>query len=275
MIRLLVLALTLVTGFSGLVYEVVWQRYVATLLGSDSAATAAVLGIFLGGLASGYALFGAWTQRSLRRGAECGAAPYLLARYGGVELSIGCYALVFPWAFSAVRWISLRMPAPGPGSGFALDVLLTALLIGPPTVLMGATIPMLTQALPRRLEESTRIHAWVYGLNTAGAFAGALAAGFAFVPQLGLAGTVRAMGVINLVAGLALMGAGAFAGGAPAVGPARASGPAPPIRGYGLVAAAALLSGFAMMSLQTALNRLGALALGASHFTFSIVVATF
>jgi spermidine synthase len=270
-----VLALTLVTGFAGLVYEVVWQRYVAILLGSDSESIAAVLGLFLGGLALGYGVFGAWTRRIVRRGEERGAAPPLLSLYGGVELLIGLYALIFPWAFSAIQWISLGFPASGAGASFAVDVLLTALLIGPPSFLMGATIPMLTQALPRHLEESTQVHAWVYGLNTAGAFAGALAAGFYFIPQLGLVGTVRAMGGVNLAAGLILAGLGAS--GARSALPAQAPEPvgARSVRGYGLFAAAALLSGFAMMSLQTVLNRLGALALGASHFTFSIVVATF
>jgi len=49
MIRWIALVLTAMTGFSGLVYEVVWQKYLATLLGSHSEATAAVLAIFLGG----------------------------------------------------------------------------------------------------------------------------------------------------------------------------------------------------------------------------------
>jgi hypothetical protein len=47
-IRLAALALTVLTGFSGLVYEVAWQKYLATLLGSHGEATAAVLAIFLG-----------------------------------------------------------------------------------------------------------------------------------------------------------------------------------------------------------------------------------
>ena len=63
MLRVISLALTVLTGFSGLVYEVTWQRYLATLLGSHSEATAAVLAIFLGGLALGYSLFGALTRR--------------------------------------------------------------------------------------------------------------------------------------------------------------------------------------------------------------------
>ena len=37
----------------------------------------------------------------------------------------------------------------------------------------------------------------------------------------------------------------------------------------------ALLAGFAMMTIQTTLNRLGALALGSSQFTFAMVVAVF
>ena len=53
--RVLALFLTVLTGFSGLVYEVTWQKGLAILLGSHSEATAAVLAIFLGGLSLGYA----------------------------------------------------------------------------------------------------------------------------------------------------------------------------------------------------------------------------
>ena len=67
MTRFAALLLTVATGFSGLVYEVAWQKYLATLLGSHAEATAAVLAIFLGGLAVGYALIGNVTRRLARR----------------------------------------------------------------------------------------------------------------------------------------------------------------------------------------------------------------
>ena len=57
--RWLVLALTAVTGFTGLAYEVTWQKYLGILLGAHSEATAAVLGLFLGGLSLGYWVLGA------------------------------------------------------------------------------------------------------------------------------------------------------------------------------------------------------------------------
>ena len=193
------LLLTVLTGFSGLVYEVTWQRYLATLLGSHSEATAAVLGLFLGGLAVGYSLFGVLTRRLVARAQAQGRAAPLLIVYGVVEASIGVFALIFPVLFSAVQALSFRIPHGSAGLGFALDVGLSALLVLPPAILMGGTIPILTQALARSLEDATRFHALVYAFNTAGAFAGALAAGYWLVPSLGLVGVLHWMGGINLL----------------------------------------------------------------------------
>jgi predicted membrane-bound spermidine synthase len=270
--RAVALLLTVCTGFSGLVYEVTWQKYLAILLGSHSEATAAILGLFLAGLSLGYALFGAVTRR---RVARAGAGPArLLLLYAAVEGAIGLWALGFPWLFEGVRRLSLAVPSGAGGASFALDVALTALLVGPPTILMGGTIPILTQALARDLPEATRVHAWVYAFNTAGAFAGALAAGFWLVPQLGLALTLAAMGAVNL--GAALVFAALEAAGArPAPLPPAAAPPAAPPAGAWGFAAVAALCGFAMMVVQTVVIRIGGLALGSSPFTFAMVVAVF
>ena len=118
MVRALALVLTFATGVSGLVYEVAWQRYLATLLGSHSEATAAVLAIFLGGLSLGYSLFGAATARRVERARRESRAPRLLVFYGGVEAAIGVYAMVFPWLFEGAQAVSLSCPTepPGPAS---------------------------------------------------------------------------------------------------------------------------------------------------------------
>src|SRR5512145_2464653 len=101
--RSCVLLLTALTGFSGLVYEVVWEKVLATLLGSHSEATAAVLGLFLGGLACGYALLGRATRALLSRAAAKGRPARLLVAYGAVEAAIGVYALAFPALFRAAQ----------------------------------------------------------------------------------------------------------------------------------------------------------------------------
>jgi len=276
---LIALLLTVLTGFTGLVYEVTWQKYLATLLGSHSEATAAVLAIFLGGLSIGYALFGRATRYLQERSRSRGSGPRLLGFYAAIEAAIGLYALAFPSLFSVVQALSLRMPSFGPASDFVVDVLLSALLIAPPSILMGGTIPILTLVLTRSLETATRIHAWVYGFNTVGAFAGALIGGFFLIPALGLDRVSYAMGAINLLAAsiflvLDIRSSTSQADQALSAGVQDSPG-SRRVEGYlGLVAVAAL-SGFAMMTVQTILNRIGALALGPSLYTFAMVVAVF
>ena len=51
------------------------------------------------------------------------------------------------------------------------------------------------------------------------------------------------------------------------------SAPRPP--GFSRYVAVAFLTGFAMMVVQTVMNRIGALALGSSPYTFSMVAALF
>ncbi|MBW2287241.1 MAG: fused MFS/spermidine synthase [Deltaproteobacteria bacterium] len=264
------LVLTVLTGFTGLVYEVGWQKYLAILLGSHAEATATVLGIFLGGLAAGYALFGWLTRRVVERAQTRDEPPRLLYIYALVEAGIGLYALLFPWTFTLAQKFSLLGPT-GTGTAFAFDVGLSALLLGPPTVLMGGTIPILTLALAGNLDRATRVHAWVYGTNTAGAFAGALAGGFVLIPMLGLDSVMWAMAGLNLVAAAGFWQLGRRH---------RELAPAPSPLGQkvaqlGSWAIVALLAGFAMMTLQTILNRIGGLAFGSSQFTFAMVVAVF
>lgn len=273
MVRPIAILLTLLTGFAGLVYEVVWQKYLASLLGSHGEATAAVLAIFLGGLSCGYALFGWVTRRVLERARQRGRRPRLLSFYARVEAGIGVYALAFPILFGVVQKISLLGPLDHDALGFAFDIGLSALLIGPPAVLMGGTIPILTLALAGDIERATRVHAWIYGANTLGAFAGALAGGFWLVPLLGLDGVVWAMAGLNLSAALVFAALESRATSvAPDLDAACAVEPVPRIAAWSGIA---LLAGFAIMALQTTLNRIGALALGSSHFTFAMVVAVF
>lgn len=261
--RAVALAWTGVTGFCGLVDEVVWQRALATLLGSHGEATAAVLAIFLGGLAAGYELFG----RLCRRHPEWRPRD-LLRRYAAAEAAIGLHALAFPFLFSLAGRLSSALPE----GGFGLDLLLCTALLAPPTILMGATVPLLTEALSRDAEDATRLHAFVYGWNTLGAFLGALCAGFLLLPALGIPGTLRVTAALNLAAAAAFWTAARRMGPRPrAMAPPPAAASAPISR----EAAAAFCLGFALMALQTVTVRIAGLAFGASNTTFAVVVATF
>ena len=271
--RLSAILLTTLTGFTGLAYEVTWQKYLATLLGSHAEATAGVLAIFLGGLSAGYAIFGRITRRRATRAMAAGGSARLLALYAVVEGGIGAYALLFPSLFGIASRVSVLVPAANAGLAFGFDLALCVLLIGLPAILMGGTIPVLTLALARDREHATRVHAWIYGANTAGACAGALASAFVLIPRLGLDGVLYAMGGVNLLAGAAFALLGAFGAGESAFGSEERS--EVQVRRFAAYAMVALLAGFAMMAIQTILNRVAALSLGSSNFTFAIVVSVF
>ncbi len=93
------------SGFSGLIYETVWARFLKLFLGHAANAQAAVLAIFMGGMALG-AWAGARYSPRFRN---------LLKAYAVVEGVIGLGALLFPPAFdSAVAWsFSTVIPALG------------------------------------------------------------------------------------------------------------------------------------------------------------------
>ncbi len=275
MTRFTAIILTILTGFSGLVYEVAWQKYLATLLGSQGEATAAILAIFLGGLSVGYSLFGRVTRRLVERSRQRQKSPRLLLFYGLIEAGIGVYAWFFPLLFGVAQKLSLLVPIGTAGFAFGFDVLLSALLIGPPAVLMGGTIPILTLGLAGSRERATRIHALIYGCNTLGAFFGALASAFILIPRLGLDGVLYAMGSLNAIAGFIFVLLGRFG---ERVAPDLEHGPpvtTGSIKDFRVYAAIALLAGFGMMALQTTFNRIGGLAFGSSHYTFAMVVAVF
>ena len=265
-------AFIFLTGASALVYEVIWQRYLTRLTGNDSLATALILGIFLGGLSGGYALSGWWSQRSKQP-----ARVYAL-----LEAVIGIWGLLFPSLFAIVSSASQTWSFAPPGWLLWEGTLVTIALIGLPAICMGGTVPLLTRVMADSLAGATRVHARIYGTNTAGAFLGVMAAGYILVPTLGLPASLRAMAAINLVAA-AYFCLGQFSGAtdnSPSDGEANSDAVAAgksldrpfPV---GVLYAIAALNGAAVMALENVLIRITNLTLGSSSYSFSLLVGVF
>lgn len=273
-VRAISLLLTFCTGFTGLVYEVVWHSYLSNLLGSQAQAASIILAVFLGGLALGYIIFGRLSRN--------GSAQGLVSLCGIVEIGIGAWALFFPQLFSVVWQKNGIMPLGG-WSSAAIDVGVAVFLIGLPTILMGGTLPLLTQGLARDLADAAPFHARVYAINTAGAFFGCLTAGFFFVPVLGLPLTVMGMGFVNLAAGLLLI-IFAFPLRVDELRNSRiremSESVAQRIHAHATLPIAracvvAFVAGVAAITLQTAVIRLVGLSMGSSQYAFSMVVSVF
>ena len=185
---------TVLTGFASLCAQVVWQKYLTILVGSETRSISLVVAIFLLGLALGYYFFGKLTERKWTRWR-------LLKIYGYVELATALYIAVFYIYFSFLKHLSFNSPA-----YLLIDIAISFLALFLPTFLMGASIPALTSTLPENSKEIHATHAKVYGWNAFGAFLGVLFSGFYLLQAFGLEFTLVIAGVINFIAGMIFMG---------------------------------------------------------------------
>lgn len=196
----LVALLMTLSGFAGLVYQIVWLQQLGTWLGHEVSAVLAVVAAFFGGIALGAWILGPRIARSLRPGRWYAALEFLIALWG-------LLLLAFMPVFG--DWLTLLIGAePGVVRHWSLAFLLPFILLLPATAAMGATLPAMERVLGRLREAGYSIAA-LYATNTTGAVAGVLASAFWLAPGIGLAATAAVAIVSNLVcAGLAWFGLG-------------------------------------------------------------------
>lgn len=269
--------LVFLSGAAALVYEVVWLRLLANVFGTTVYASTAVLVAFMGGLSLGSLVLGPWADRVTRP----------LRAFAVVEGGVAVWCAATPLLLAAVEGISpwlLRWSRPGCVAATVVQVGVSSMVLLPPTFLMGATLPLLARHAGRELDQPGREVARLYALNTWGAVAGTLAAGFWLVPGIGLRATVWAGVAIDLV-----VASCAFVLASHAVEPAAARRTEPvtktldagaggsPRRDPALrVALSALgVSGAASMVSEIAWARALAPILSSSTYAFTAVLATF
>lgn len=182
------------SGFSALLYQAVWLKYLGLLFGNTTFATAAVLSAFMAGLSLGS--WGAPRYPALFKNG--------LRSYGLIEIGIGVFAAFFPALYSASKIpFGMFFNLIGPQSHWYTLLIFVAafLVLAIPTSLMGASLPVLSQVLVR--ENVGGQSGLLYSVNTAGAVAGILCASFLLIPALGLHATIYVGVMINLLVGLA------------------------------------------------------------------------
>ncbi len=194
----LVLALFFASGFSGLVYEVVWMRQLSLIFGNAVYASATVLAGFMGGMAVGGFVFGGVADRA--------RAPLRL--YGILELLVGGFALAFPFLLKALLPLYLLYARVSGASYHSLSfaqAMLLVLVLLVPTTLMGGTLPLLTQYLTMETSGVGKNLGLLYGLNTAGAVLGCAAAGFVLIAAMGIRAATWAAVALTFFVGIAAL----------------------------------------------------------------------
>lgn len=260
---------------AGLIYQLVWTRYLGLLIGHTAYAIVAVLVTFIGGLALGNACLGRIADK-LRR-------P--LAFFALLQIIIGIYALAFPSIFEIAHGAYLAI-ATGAASGnitiLLLQFVMPLALLLIPSVLMGGSLPVLTRMLSRSLCEVQNRVSTLYCINSLGAAVGIGAAEFWLIHGVGLELSIFFASAINLTMGVIALTISGYmredAGATPAdtelPDTAASSETFSPseIRlamiGIGISGLAAMMYGIAWM-------RLLALTMGSSSGAFAITLMTF
>jgi spermidine synthase len=203
---ILIAAVFFASGAAGLIYQVAWVRILSLIFGVTVHAVSTVLAGFMAGLALGSFFAGRIAERVRN--------PFLV--YGLVECGIGATGLLTPWAFGRLRavypsinrWIEEAVPALVAGGAQddfvpgALRLVIAFIILLVPTTLMGATLPVMLKSSLIRGSSLGGSVSVLYAINTFGAIAGTVGAGFFLIGDYGVRASINTAAAINLGVGV-------------------------------------------------------------------------
>src|ERR1700722_2512784 len=157
------------SGFPALIYQLTWQRELFRIFGVNSESVTIVVTAFMLGLGLG-SLAGGWVSK--RRWIS------LLPLLAAIELATAAFGVVSLSVFEQVGTLIVNWSLPAMAA-------VNLLLVIVPTLLMGATLPILVSHLVRRSGEVGGAVGLLYYVNTMGAGAACIACWGVLFPFFG------------------------------------------------------------------------------------------
>src|SRR5262245_16380155 len=192
----LVAALVFGSGVCALVYQTAWQREFRLIFGVSTAASAAVIAVFMGGLGLGGWLLGPRADRQ----------PNPLRFYALLEACVALTAIATPLLLGVARQIYLSLGGTvvlGETIGTLIRLALAGLVLLPPTFLAGGTLGAAARAIEHDGDRRRTTPGLLSGLNTPGAVVGCLLATFWLLERMGTRWTLWAAASVNLLIAVA------------------------------------------------------------------------
>ena len=260
---------TVLSGAAALIAETLWIRSLSNMVGSTVEAASTIFAAFMVGLALGAWLAGRKAdglRHPLRAYALVEVAIALTAGAAGLLLFLGRDTLILGGDTQGAARVALMF----------FFVLALVLL---PTLLMGATFPLMVAAA-RRAGLPVRGVNVLYALNTLGASLGTIVCGFALLPLLGVRGSVGAGALLNVLAALVCLPAllqrtpsEAVPASEPETAPAAVPAPVAASLPQWLLLTVAAASGLLTLGTEVAWMRLSSFFLGNRAYAFSTLMA--
>lgn len=269
----LLMILFAASGCAALVYEIVWYQMLQLVIGSTAISLGVLLATFMGGLCLGSLTLPRYFKRKQH---------HPLRVYAAIEVGIGICAILVRIFMPLVDWIYVSAVGRGMPA-ILLRAIMCAIILLPPTFLMGASLP----AVARWIQTTPRGVSWLgllYGANTAGAVFGCLLAGFYLLRVFDMASATYFAALLNALIGFISYSVAK-------VTPDQSTEEAPanpakqPTREIALehphtasnwnIYLTVALSGASALGAEVVWTRLLGLMLGATVYTFSIILAIF
>lgn len=254
------------SGFAGLIYEVVFAKALALTFGSTARAATTVLATYMGGIALGAFAGGRLGSRR--------ADP--LRVYAACEAAVAVFAALTPLSFRLVRAAYVALAGGGDASRPSLTWLqlgLGALVLLPPTLAMGVTMPILARWFRQRGQALGASVGTLYAANTLGAALGSIVSGYAILPVLGIRGTTALAVAANLAVAVVALRLHAREKVATAADDEVAATPTRHDRARPLVILFA--GGAVTLALEIVYTHLGAVVAGNSAYAFALMLGCF
>jgi spermidine synthase len=252
------------SGCAALIYEIVWFQLLQLVIGSTAVSLGVLLGTYMGGMGAGSLL--APRVRALR--------GHPLRVYAALEAGIGALGLAVLCGMPQVSQMYAALVGAGWG-GILLRGVFSAACLLPPTLLMGATLPIAARWV-KNTPEGVAWLGFFYGGNIAGAVAGCLLAGFYLLRVYDMA--VATYVAVALNAAVAALGWG-LAWRTPWPAAEREAGRATSRTtsgaGFTLAHLAIGLSGFTALGAEVVWTRLLSLILGGTVYAFAVILSVF
>jgi spermidine synthase len=264
----------LVSGFCGILYELVWLRLAMAQFGVTTPLVSIVLSMFMAGLG-----LGSWAAGTLIRRYEGRTNFPPLRLYALCELLIGISAILVPlqmlWGHRLLERLSGQNGISS-GSYYLVAGTWLALTMIPWCACMGATIPLAMFAIRRDVKsETNRSFSFLYVANLLGAIAGATVP-LLFIEVFGFRGTLRVGTILNFAVALSafLLSLGTERAGAPEV--AAPPQPATLITGSQKgILSLLFLTGLATMGMEVVWIRLFTPSIGPMVYSFALILASY
>jgi spermidine synthase len=195
--RRIVLFVYAFSGLTALAYEVVWTRVLVSIVGTTTYAFTTMLTTFLLGLAIGSLLFSRLADRVEN------VRPLAI-----IQVSIAILALATIPMLGALPALFIKLQGPM-GAGWwgqvGLRFALCMFAMLPPTLLLGATFPVIAKLYAGNARGIGANIGRMYAFNTIGAIFGSFLAGFVAIPLIGQQSTILVAVTLNVLAALALV----------------------------------------------------------------------